>query len=76
MFSTTLHYCPCQTSDNGFSIVVLLPKGTNTPLEEVIDDKLVVMKNKWLICHKDSKSDVEKGVYPGIYGVNHKINYK
>lgn len=75
MFATTLHYCPCQVSDNGFSSVVLLPKNTNTPLEEKIDDKLVVMKNKWLICHKGSKSDVEKGVYPGIHGINYVIKY-
>ena len=75
IFSTTLHYCPCQISDNGFSIVVLLAKGTNTPLEENNDDKLVVMKNKWLICHEESKSDVENGVYPGIYGVNYVIKY-
>ena len=75
MFATTLHYCPCQVSDEGFSSVVLLPKGTNTPLEEKIDDKLVVMKNKWLICHEESKSDVENGVYPRIHGVNYKIKY-
>ena len=75
MFATTLHYCPCQVSDSGFSSVVLLPKNTNTPLEEKIEDRLVFMKNKWLICHEESTSDVKNGVYPGIHGVNYKIKY-
>ena len=75
MFATTLHYCPCQVSDNGFSSVVLLPKNTNTPLNEKSNDKLLIMKNKWLICHEESKSDVENGVYPGIHGLNYVIKY-
>ncbi len=75
MFATTLHYCPCQVTDDGFSSVVLLPKNTNTPLKEKSNDKLLIMNNKWLICHKDSKSDVEKGVYPGIRGLNYVIKY-
>jgi len=33
------------------------------------------MKNKWLICHEESKSDVENGVYPGIHGVNYIVKY-
>ena len=75
MFATTLHYCPCQVSDDGFSSVVLLPKNTNTPLKEKSNDKLLIMNNKWLICHKESDSDVKNGVYPGIHGLNYVIKY-
>ena len=30
IYATTLHFCPCQVSDSGFSCVVVLPKNTNT----------------------------------------------
>jgi len=75
MFATTLHYCPCQVSDNGFSSVVLLPKNTNTPLEEKSNDELLIMKNKWLICHDKNEELIQDGAYPGIHGANHKIKY-
>ena len=32
MYQTTLHLSPCRTCDEGFRCVVILPKGTNTPL--------------------------------------------
>lgn len=75
MFSTTLHYCPCQVSDGGFSSVVLLPKNTNTPLESKSDDKLLIMKNKWLICHDENEELIQDGAYPGIHGADYIIKY-
>lgn len=75
MHSTTLHFCPCQTSDDGFFSIVVLPKDTNTPLDKKSDNKLLRSKNKWLFCHKDCERLVSAGVYPGIYGTNYKILY-
>ena len=74
-YATTLHYCPCQVSDEGFRCVVGLPKGTNTPLEDVLHDKLVSAKNKWIICHEENKSAIDKGITPGITGENFEIKY-
>lgn len=75
VYGTTLHFCPCQVSDGGFSCVVILPKGTNEPLEFTTDDKLLFKKNKWLICHDENKALIDKGVYPGIHGKNYEIKY-
>ena len=33
MYQTTLHLSPCRVTDEGFRDIVILPKGTNTPLE-------------------------------------------
>lgn len=75
VYATTLHFCPCQVSDNGFSCVVVLPKGTNTVLDRPSEDKLLFKKNKWIICHNETDGLIKKGVYPGIHGVNYVIKY-
>lgn len=75
VYGTSMHFCPCQVSDNGFSCVVVLPKNTNDILSEPSDDKLLFKKNKWIICHDENKSLIERGVYPGIHGTNYKIRY-
>lgn len=75
VYGTSLHYCPCQVSDSGFSSVVVLPKNTNTPLERQTTDRLLFMKNKWLICHNGCQSLINDGVYQGIYGMNYMIKY-
>lgn len=75
VYATSLHFCPCQVSDNGFSCVVVLPKDTNTLLEKPTDDKLLFKKNKWIICHDKNDALIEKGVYPGIHGIDHEIKY-
>ncbi|MDE6303055.1 MAG: DUF4867 family protein, partial [Clostridia bacterium] len=58
MYQTTLHLSPCKVRDGGFMDIVILPKGTNTPLEtkgECADSecKLLLQRNKWVIAHKD-----------------------
>ena len=73
LFGTTLHFCPCQVTDDGFSCVVILPKGTNTDLKEKTDDKLLFRNNKWIICHDKNDALIGRGVYPGIHGVNYEI---
>ena len=75
VYATSLHFCPCQVSDNGFSCVVGLPKGTNDILDKPSTDKLLFKKNKWLICHDENTALIEKGVYPGIHGVNYEVKY-
>lgn len=76
IFSTTLHFCPCEVND-GFSCIVVLPRDTNKPLDrEVIDikDELLFAKNKWLIAHEYNETLINRGVKANIYGENWKIN--
>ena len=75
VFGTSLHFCPCQVSDDGFSCVVVLPQGTNTDLKEKTDDELLFRNNKWIICHDKNEGLINRGVYPGIHGVNYEIKY-
>lgn len=75
-YATTLHYCPCQVSDDGFICIVALPKDTNIALETATEDKRIAAKNKWIICHKDNASAIARGILPGITGENYKIKYR
>ena len=74
-YATTLHYGPCQTNDDGFGWVVVLPEGTNTELSGVYDDKLLWAKNKWLISHVDTAELVNAGAVAGVTGTNFEIKY-
>ena len=71
MYETTLHYAPCNAADGGFKCVVILPKGTNTPIDFTIaadgEDKLMTAKNKWLIAHEEAAI---KGAFNGLRGEN------
>lgn len=71
MYATTLHYAPCTVKEGGFKCVVILPKETNTelnaPKETEGEDKLLTLKNKWLIAHKDAKIE---DAYNGLIGEN------
>lgn len=75
VYSTTLHFCPCEVEKDGFGCIVGLPLGTNTPLETETSDPPLFRKNKWLIAHNDNKALISRGVLPGISGENFKINY-
>ncbi|WP_246625147.1 DUF4867 family protein [Fictibacillus nanhaiensis] len=78
LYETTLHFAPCKVHDSGFKCIVILPEGTNSPLETPLaerknitdEDKLLFMKNKWLLAHPDRKPLIEKGAHPGIIGEN------
>lgn len=76
VYATTLHFCPCQVSDDGFGCVVGLPKGTNLPLDTPASDPTLFRKNKWLLAHESNTALIERGAFPGIYGENYKINYR
>lgn len=75
VYATSLHFCPCETNSSGFGCVVALPKGTNTPLENEYDNKILFRKNKWLLSHVDNESLLQRGAVAGIYGENYKIDY-
>lgn len=70
LYSTTLHFCPCSMEGKVFKCIVILPLGTNTPLDKVGQDKKLIAKNKWLICHSEAKKHVDMGRVIGITGEN------
>ena len=52
VYATTLHYAPCSVGEQGFQVGIILPRGTNYPLEmthEGWEDRLLAATNKWLI---------------------------
>ena len=71
IYATTLHFCPCTENIEGFRCVVVLPKGTNLPLERTPIDPFLFRKNKWIIRHVDNDVLKQKGVKPGLYGPCH-----
>lgn len=79
MYQTTLHLSPCRVDDVGFMDIVILPKGTNTPLDEKerVDSEsaLLLQRNKWVIAHPDREPLIKQGAYPGLIGENKKLNY-
>lgn len=71
LYATTLHYAPCNAGENGFKVVVVLPKGTNYPLAQAHgdgEDKLITAANKWLIGH--AEGGLDEGVFIGLKGEN------
>ncbi len=70
IYQTTLHFCPSMPNNKVFKNVVILPRGTNTPLTMPVDDKKLVARNKWLVCHGESKKHVDMGRVIGITGEN------
>lgn len=69
IYADTLHFCPCEVTEKGFSCIVGLQRGTNLPLEDR-KQGLLWAKNKWLLAHENNTSLVQRGGYPGIYGEN------
>lgn len=79
LYGTTLHFSPCKVCKEGFKSAIILPKGTNLPLEgsrpdHTAEDKLLWMTNKWLIAHRESVP-ASKGALMGITGENIEIYY-
>ena len=69
-----LHFAPCRVHSEGFNCLVVLTEGTNGPLPHVDasapgEAGLLWMRNKWLLCHKDSPQ-AQKGAFIGITGEN------
>lgn len=72
LYATTLHYAPCNAQDGGFRCAIVLPKGTNLPLDGTHDaggeDRLITAKNKWLIGHPEG--GLPEGCHLGLVGEN------
>ncbi|MCM1544554.1 MAG: DUF4867 family protein [Ruminococcus sp.] len=80
MYQTTLHLSPCKVSNDGFKAVVVLLKGTNTPLEtkptvDNAESKLLLQKNKWVIAHKEREPLIKQGAYAGLIGENKELRF-
>lgn len=80
MYQTTLHLSPCKVCDDGFKGIVVLPKGTNTPLEEkpenqTGENRLLLQRNKWVIAHPDREPLIKQGAFPGLIGENKELFY-
>lgn len=73
VYATSLHYAPCQTTPDGFQVLVALPKGTNSSAPEIAcmgaDGGLLWACNKWLIAHKDAP-EAQEGAFVGLIGEN------
>lgn len=81
MYQTTLHLSPCRVTDEGFRDIVILPRGTNTPLEakpEPVDQegKLLLQRNKWVIAHPNREPLIRQGAVPGLIGENIELKYE
>lgn len=77
LYATTLHYAPCGVNGAGFQVAIVLPKGTNYPLNKMHaksdsdipnEDMLLAATNKWLIGH--AEGNLDKGVFIGLKGRN------
>ena len=71
LYATTLHYAPCSANEDGFKVGIVLPAGTNSPLEEKHEgweDSLITAQNKWLIGHPEGGLDA--GAHIGLVGKN------
>lgn len=69
-YATTLHYAPCHVDGQaGFRMAVVLPKGTNGPKPEGVEDEILLGCNKWLLAHPDS-DEAKQGAYVGLTGEN------
>lgn len=80
MFQTTLHLSPCRVSDAGFKGVVILPRGTNTPLDckpekAQGEQRLLLQRNKWVIAHPERAPLINQGAFPGLLGENKELHY-
>lgn len=69
-----LHFAPCRVHEDGFNCLVILTRGTNTPLSGVNtatagEEALLWTRNKWMLCHPDSPQ-AAKGAFVGILGEN------
>ena len=88
MYQTTLHLSPLKVTDAGFKAIVVLPRGTNTPLTQAEKEsrdraflagdrelQLLLQRNKWVIAHPQREALIAQGAFPGIVGENKELFY-
>ena len=75
LYATTLHYAPCDSCPGaGFRVAVVLPRGTNLPLEGARtpccpEDGQLWARNKWLLAHP-AAPEAAQGAWVGLRGEN------
>lgn len=69
-YSDTLHYSPIKVDNSGFSIIVMLPAGSNTELPENFHstNPRIVKKNKFQVVHESRTDKIEQGAQIGVSG--------
>lgn len=74
VYATTLHYAPISLGDGAIRVGVILPRGTNFPLDKVHEggeDSHLTAKNKWLLGHPEG--GLPEGSPMGLVGENYCI---
>lgn len=79
-----LHLAPCKVDQSGYKTVIILPMGTNMPIDPQLkaaikangdpESKILHMSNKYMITHKDWEPLVSQGVHIGLLGENRRVN--
>ncbi len=74
VYATTLHFAPCNAAgDQGFKVIVVLPKGTNVGKPSVTvrndEDAILWATNKWLLAHAEAPA-AAKGAKVLLRGEN------
>lgn len=85
MYQTTLHLSPMRVREEGFMDIVVLPRGTNTPLTKLEkaeqekcaqeENRLLLQRNKWILAHPDCEHLIQQGAYPGVTGINKELYF-
>ena len=78
-----LHLAPCSVYKDGFISLIVLPRGTNFPLDqndmkrkqEIADPELRLLykKNKYLLVHPSREALITDGVLDGLKGENRRV---
>lgn len=76
-----LHLAPLCVHKEGFKSIIVLPKGTNEPLDKELqkdpsceEDKLLFKQNKWMLAHPARVQLTSQGVVVGLEGENLSVN--
>lgn len=73
IFTTTLHFSPIRTNEEGFKCAVFLPRFTNNDINFSGND-LLFKNNKWILTHPENEKLMNIGIKGRLVGEN--IEYK
>lgn len=79
LYATTLHFSPLAATSAGVRQAVVQQQATNTPiLHEVAiktaEDKLLLERNKWVLCHEEASEMFKGKAFVGLSGPNTQLN--
>ncbi|NIZ40210.1 DUF4867 family protein [Entomospira entomophila] len=79
LYANTLHLSPIRLQDSGFKSIIVLPRGTNTPLppdnSTAERDPILLETNKWILAHPLSSKLIARQAYVGLVGDNVTLKY-